>query len=112
MPRMLMLAMMLCLADVANAAVNKCKDKTGAVIYSEQPCDKVGATKVKELSKADLKGTDVTREELLKFFEGRVAKWWIPDDVAFVEALPHTATGKLLKTKLREDFRHHRLPTA
>jgi acyl-CoA synthetase (AMP-forming)/AMP-acid ligase II len=54
----------------------------------------------------------VTREELLKFFEGRVAKWWIPDDVAFVEQLPHTATGKLLKTKIREDFKAHKLPTA
>ena len=56
-------------------------------------------------------GAEVTREELLKFFEGRVAKWWIPDDVAFVGSLPHTATGKLLKTRLREDFRNHRLPT-
>jgi acyl-CoA synthetase (AMP-forming)/AMP-acid ligase II len=54
----------------------------------------------------------ITREELLKFFEGRVAKWWIPDDVAFVEQLPHTATGKLLKTKIREDFKAHKLPTA
>jgi fatty-acyl-CoA synthase len=57
-------------------------------------------------------GQHVTREELLKFYEGRVAKWWIPDDVAFVDALPHTATGKLLKIKLREDFKHHRLPAA
>jgi len=57
-------------------------------------------------------GAQVTREEMLKFFEGRVAKWWIPDDVVFVEQLPHTATGKLLKTKLREDFKDHRLPTA
>jgi 3-(methylthio)propionyl---CoA ligase len=54
----------------------------------------------------------VTREELLKFFEGKVAKWWIPDDVAFVDDLPHTATGKLLKTKIREDFKGHKLPTA
>jgi fatty-acyl-CoA synthase len=57
-------------------------------------------------------GADVTREELLGFFEGRVAKWWIPDDVVFVDALPHTATGKLLKTKLREDWKDYRLPTA
>ncbi len=54
----------------------------------------------------------ITREELIKFFDGRVAKWWIPDDVVFVEQLPHTATGKLLKTKLREDFKDHKLPTA
>jgi fatty-acyl-CoA synthase len=54
----------------------------------------------------------LTRDELLKFFEGKVAKWWIPDDVAFVDELPHTATGKLLKTKIREDFKAHKLPTA
>jgi fatty-acyl-CoA synthase len=58
------------------------------------------------------KDTQVTREELLKFFEGKVAKWWMPDDVVFVEQLPHTATGKLLKTKLREDFKDYKLPTA
>jgi fatty-acyl-CoA synthase len=57
-------------------------------------------------------GASVTRDELLGFFEGKVAKWWLPDDVAFVEQLPHTATGKLLKTKLRQDFRDYRLPGA
>jgi 3-(methylthio)propionyl---CoA ligase len=57
-------------------------------------------------------GATVTRDELLKFFDGKIAKWWMPDDVAFVDQLPHTATGKLLKTKLREDFSDYRLPTA
>jgi fatty-acyl-CoA synthase len=57
-------------------------------------------------------GQEVTREELLRFYEGKVAKWWIPDDVIFVNELPHTATGKLLKTKLREEFGEHKLPTA
>ena len=57
-------------------------------------------------------GAELTREEMLKFFEGKVATWWIPDDVVFVEQLPHTATGKLLKTKLREDFSNYKLPTA
>jgi fatty-acyl-CoA synthase len=56
-------------------------------------------------------GASLTREELLKFYETKVAKWWIPDDVVFVEQLPHTATGKLLKTKLREDFKDYKLPT-
>ena len=56
-------------------------------------------------------GQDVTREEMLKYLEGRVAKWWLPDDVAFVPELPHTATGKLLKMKLRELFREYQLPT-
>jgi fatty-acyl-CoA synthase len=55
-------------------------------------------------------GGAVTREELLAFYGDKVAKWWVPDDVAFVEALPHTATGKLLKTQLRRDFRDYRLP--
>ncbi|MGO8918309.1 MAG: 3-(methylthio)propionyl-CoA ligase [Stellaceae bacterium] len=55
-------------------------------------------------------GAGVTREELLSFYQDKVAKWWIPDDVVFVEALPHTATGKLLKTKLRDDFQRHKLP--
>jgi fatty-acyl-CoA synthase len=54
----------------------------------------------------------VTREELLKFFEGKIAKWWMPDDVVFVEELPHTATGKLQKLKLREQFKDYKLPTA
>jgi fatty-acyl-CoA synthase len=49
---------------------------------------------------------------LLRYYEGKVAKWWIPDDVVFVSELPHTATGKLLKTKLREQYRDHKLPSA
>ena len=57
-------------------------------------------------------GASVTRDELLKFYEGKVAKWWIPDDVSFVEQLPHTATGKLLKTKLRQEFKDYKLPQA
>ena len=57
-------------------------------------------------------GQDVSKEDLLKFFDGRVAKWWIPDDVVFVESLPHTATGKLLKMQLRDEFSKHQLPTA
>ncbi|MEI6301872.1 MAG: 3-(methylthio)propionyl-CoA ligase [Betaproteobacteria bacterium] len=55
-------------------------------------------------------GASVTREELLKFYEGKIAKWWMPDDVVFVEQLPHTATGKLLKTRLRQDFKDYKLP--
>ena len=55
--------------------------------------------------------TELTRDEMLKFFEGKIAKWWMPDDVVFVEQLPHTATGKLLKTKLREEFKEYKLPT-
>lgn len=50
------------------------------------------------------------REALLAHFEGRVAKWWTPDDVVFVDELPHTATGKLSKRTLRERFKDHRWP--
>jgi fatty-acyl-CoA synthase len=49
---------------------------------------------------------------LLQFFEGKIAKWQLPDDVVFVDELPHTATGKIQKLKLREQFKSHRLPTA
>jgi len=57
-------------------------------------------------------GADVTREELLKFYEGKTAKWQIPDDVLFVEAIPIGATGKILKTKLREQLKDYKLPAA
>jgi fatty-acyl-CoA synthase len=57
-------------------------------------------------------GTSPGREEILSFLSERVAKWWLPDDVAFVSELPHTATGKLQKTKLREQFRDHILPSS
>ena len=55
-------------------------------------------------------GAPLTREELLKFYEGRVAKWQAPDDIAFVESIPMGPTGKLLKNKLREQFRGYRFP--
>jgi len=58
------------------------------------------------------KGQSLTREELLKFYEGKIAKWWTPDDVVFVEDLPHTATGKLSKLTLREKFKDYRFPSA
>jgi acyl-CoA synthetase (AMP-forming)/AMP-acid ligase II len=52
-----------------------------------------------------------TREDLLKFMEGKIAKWWMPDDVVFVDEIPHTATGKILKTALRDKFGDYRLPS-
>ena len=57
-------------------------------------------------------GRRPTKEGLIAFLSGRMAKWMLPDDVVFAEELPHTATGKLLKTKLRETYRDHRLPSA
>jgi fatty-acyl-CoA synthase len=56
-------------------------------------------------------GANITKDDVLRYFEGKIAKWWTPDDVVFVDSLPHTATGKLLKTKLREDFKDYRLPS-
>jgi len=55
-------------------------------------------------------GQEVSKEEVLRFYEGKIAKWWMPDDVVFVAELPHTATGKLSKLTLREQFRDYRLP--
>ena len=57
-------------------------------------------------------GVDVSREALLAFFEGKVAKFWMPDDVSFIDALPMGATGKIQKNKLREQFREYKLPSA
>ncbi len=54
----------------------------------------------------------LSREAMLAFFDGKIAKWWTPDDVVFVDAIPLGATGKMLKHKLRDMFRDHRLPTA
>lgn len=55
-------------------------------------------------------GAQVSREAILAFYEGKIAKWQIPDDVVFVDAIPLGATGKMLKTKLREQFKDYQLP--
>ena len=55
-------------------------------------------------------GQDVGTEELLAFYEGKVATWWVPSDVAFVDELPHTATGKVKKIELRKQFADYQLP--
>jgi acyl-CoA synthetase (AMP-forming)/AMP-acid ligase II len=57
-------------------------------------------------------GHALTREELLAFYDGKVARWWLPDDVVFAEALPTGATGKIQKNKLRELYKGHQLPAA
>jgi acyl-CoA synthetase (AMP-forming)/AMP-acid ligase II len=55
-------------------------------------------------------GAEVTRDELIAFYEGKTAKWQIPDDVVFVDAIPLGATGKMLKTRLREVLKDYTLP--
>ena len=56
------------------------------------------------------KGEKASKEEMLAFLEGKIAKWWMPDDVAFVAEIPHTATGKIQKTALRDQFKDYVLP--
>ncbi|MFL6664695.1 MAG: AMP-binding protein, partial [Rhizobacter sp.] len=57
-------------------------------------------------------GAEVTRDALLASYEGKIAKWWTPDDVVFVDAIPLGATGKMLKNRLREQFDHRLLAAA
>jgi fatty-acyl-CoA synthase len=57
-------------------------------------------------------GAQVSKESVLAYLDGKIAKWWTPDDVLVVESLPHTATGKLLKVALREQYKDYKLPTA
>ncbi|HSW17835.1 MAG TPA: 3-(methylthio)propionyl-CoA ligase [Ramlibacter sp.] len=56
-------------------------------------------------------GAEVTRDELIAFYQGKTAKWQIPDDVVFVDAIPLGATGKMLKMRLREMLKDYQLPT-
>jgi len=57
-------------------------------------------------------GKSPSKDDLIGFMEGKIAKWWLPDDVVLVAEIPHTATGKIQKTALRETFKDYRLPTA
>ncbi len=57
-------------------------------------------------------GADVSKEQVQEFLVGKIAKWWTPDDVQFIDAIPHGATGKILKTALRAHFKDYTLPTA
>jgi fatty-acyl-CoA synthase len=57
-------------------------------------------------------GETLTREDVLAFLDGRVAKWWLPDDVVFIDEVPKTSVGKFSKRDLREQFAGYVLPTA
>ena len=57
-------------------------------------------------------GSAVTPQDITTYLAGHVAKWWLPDEIIFVDSLPHTATGKLLKTALRAQYKDHKLATA
>ena len=57
-------------------------------------------------------GQSATKDEIIAFLDGRVAKWWLPDDVAFVDEIPKTSVGKFSKKDLRDRFADYTLPTA
>jgi len=89
--------------DLENAAVGHPAVTEACVIgvlhekWDERPLLLIVKEKDQELSK----------DEILAFLQDKVAKWWLPDDVIFVGELPHTATGKLLKTNLREEYKSY-----
>jgi fatty-acyl-CoA synthase len=94
--------------DLENLAVGHPKVAEAAVIgvrhpkWDERPLLVIVLKKDQKASKDDI----------LSFMQGKIAKWWMPDDVAFVDEIQHTATGKIQKTALREQFKDYRLPTA
>jgi len=94
--------------DLENAAVGHPKVKEACVIgvrhpkWDERPL----------LLVVPVEGAAPTRDELVDYLRDKVVKWWLPDDVVLVKELPHTATGKLLKAKLREEYKDYVLPTA
>jgi fatty-acyl-CoA synthase len=57
-------------------------------------------------------GAEVSAEAITKHLSSHVAKWWLPDEIVFVDSLPHTATGKLLKTALRDQYKDYRFSSA
>jgi len=56
-------------------------------------------------------GRTADKQSVLDFLEGKIAKWWMPDDVLFIDEIPHTATGKIQKTTLRQTLKDYQLPT-
>lgn len=57
-----------------------------------------------------MEGRTPDKQNILEFMRPHIAKWWMPDDVAFVDEIPHTATGKIQKTVLRQQFKDYRFP--
>ena len=94
--------------DLENLAVGHPKVLEAAVIGVHHPKWDERPLLIVQL-KPDQKAT---REEILQYMDGKIAKWWMPDDVQFVDGIPHTATGKILKTALRDQFKDYTFPTA
>ena len=57
-----------------------------------------------------IEGKTITKEQVLEYLEGKIVKWWTPDDVIFVDEIPHTAVGKISKKTLREQFKEYKFP--
>jgi len=93
--------------DIENLAVGHSKVAEAAVIGVSHPKWDERPLLVIVLKK----GQTATKEEILGFMQGKIAKWWMPDDVVFIEEIPHTATGKIQKLTLRQIFKDYRLPT-
>jgi fatty-acyl-CoA synthase len=94
--------------DLENIAVGHPKVAEAAVIGVKHPKWDERPLLVIVLKKDQT----ATKAEILAFMEGKIAKWWLPDDVVFVEEIPHTATGKIQKITLRERFKDYTLPGA
>ena len=94
--------------DIENLAVGHPKVAEAAVIGIRHPKWDERPLLVIVLKKDQT----ATKEELLGFLQGKIAKWWMPDDVVVVDEIPHTATGKIQKITLRERFRNYVRPTA
>jgi fatty-acyl-CoA synthase len=92
--------------EVENVATGHAKVAEAAVIGRIH--DKWGERPLLIVVKAP--GEEPSPEELKAYLEGKIAKWWIPDDVQFIDDMPHTATGKIQKTALRDLFADYRFP--
>ena len=92
--------------DLENLAVGHPKESEAAVIGVMHPKWDERPLLIIQLKH----GESATREKILTYMDGKIAKWWMPDDVAFVPSIPHTSTGKILKTALRDQFKGYVLP--
>ena len=94
--------------DIENLAVGHPKVAEAAVIGVRHPKWDERPLLVIVLKK----DVSATRDEILAFMQGKIARWWMPDEIVFVDEIPHTATGKIQKTALRERFKDFVLPAA
>lgn len=94
--------------EIENVAVGHPKVSEAAVIgiahpkWDERPL----------LIIVPMEGEKPSKDDILRYMEGKIVKWWMPDDVVFVDEIPHTATGKIQKLTLRDQFKDYKLPTA